>query len=455
MRAPNEKLRDLFDRSGLSQSELARRVQRRAREHGHKQVSCDASRVRRWMAGMAPRTPLPTYIADVLSAHFGYRVTTYDLGLGERPDLDRSLAYSPSWTETVESVTDLGRADMDRRDLLAALPFTAVAGIEPSRRWLLNTLDQEDGNGGAEPSGTRRVRIEDVTSVRNMFAAFQDIDVMQGGGTGRKALMEYMNQHVYPLLRRTFDEEVHRALCAAVCEQTYLLGWMEYDDGNHSAAQRFLIQSLRLAEESRDAALGAHVLAGMADQATLTGNPEEGRRLAQTGRHGLARVQSPACLADLWVLEARALALLGDKTGTARAVAASERAFARAGTEKKPTWAKFIDGAYIHGEMANAFRDLNQPENAAEHARRSIDYARQQGRARRGAMSQAALAVSHLQRRDLESAHAASVKTIDLARRVKSSRAVEALHDVQRRMVPFGTHPLVADINERAQVLAA
>ncbi|GGV54315.1 transcriptional regulator [Streptomyces spectabilis] len=451
MTAPNDKLRDMLLTAGMSQAELARRVKRRAHEIGHAQVSPDASSVRRWMEGMTPRAPLPVIIADVFSGHCDRRVTTYDIGLGDQPDLDRSLKYNPSWKETVEAVTELGRADMDRRHVLAALPFTVAAGVGPSRDWLLSTLDQEP-----KPASGQRLRVEDVTHVRNMFGSFQEIDVMQGGGAGRKLLKEYMNEHVYPLLRRTYSKEVYRALTAAICEQTYLLGWMAFDNGEHAAAQRYLIQSLRMAEESQDAALGAHVLAGMADQATLRGNPAEGRRLAQTGRHGLARVDAPSCLADLWVLEARALAALGDKTGTARAVAASERAFDRADSERdRPTWAKFIDGAYLHGEMANAFRDLKQPDLAAVHASRSIEHARKQNRARRGAMSQAALAVTHLQKGDLDAAHSAAVKTIDLARRVKSSRAVEALQDVRKRMTPFGTHPLVADFNERARTLLA
>lgn len=124
-----------------------------------------------------------------------------------------------------------------------------------------------------------------------------------------------MNEHVYPLLRRTHTAEVRSALCGAAAEQTYLLGWMAFDNGEHGTAQRYLVQALRLAEESGDVPLGAHVLAGMADQATLLGNPAEGRRLAQAGRHGLRNVESPVCLADLWALEARALAVLGDKRG--------------------------------------------------------------------------------------------------------------------------------------------
>ncbi|MGV9313740.1 transcriptional regulator [Streptomyces sp. NPDC003691] len=444
----NQHLADVFERSGMSQGELARRVTARARLCGLRHVNPDASNVRRWLQGAQPRDPLPGLIAGVFSEHFGHRVTTFDLGFGDTPDLDRPLNYSPSFTETVESVTELGRADMDRRKFLAASPFVAAAAVGPSRDWLLATLDQE-------PSAGPRVRLEDVTDVRNMFSRFQEIDVMQGGGSGRLLLTRYMNTHVYPLLRRTHAEDVRRALCGAAAEQTYLLGWMAFDSGEHGTAQRYLIQSLRLAEESGDVRLGAHVLAGMADQTTVLGNPEEGRRLTQAGRQGLKGAESPACLADLWALEARALAALGNESGAARAIVESERAFEQVVPGAEPEWARFIDGAYLHGEYATALRDLGRAADSAEHARESITHAQAQNRARRGAMSHAVLTVSHLQNRELESAHATGVRTLELARRVKSSRSTEAVRDVQRRMIPFGRHPLVADFNERARHLLA
>lgn len=149
------------------------------------------------------------------------------------------------------------------------------------------------------------------------------------------------------------------------------------------------------------------------------------------------------------------MAATGDKTGTAHAVNAAERAFAVVDPDHEPEWAKFIDEAYICGEWANAFRDLGQPEDAEPHARRSIAYARNQNRARRGALSHAALAVTHLQNRDLEAAHAAGIRTLNLSTKVKSSRAIEAVADIQKRMILFGPHPLVVDFNERARVLLA
>ncbi|MFI6773971.1 hypothetical protein [Nocardia sp. NPDC050412] len=449
MKAPNTQLSQWLTRSGWSNKELARRVRALAIEWNEPHVRPDASSVRRWTDdGEAPRQPVPAMLADLFSVRFGFRVTTYDLGLGDAPSVDRALTYNPSLAETVEAVADLGRADVDRRKLLVTAPFAIVAAIGPSRDWLLNTLDQL-------PDERQRVRLEDVTAVKNMFATFQEMDIFQGGGSGRLVLAAYMNEHVYPLLRRTFTAEVRLALCGAAAEQTYLLGWMAFDNGEHGTAQRYLIQALRLAEESRDPALGAHVLAGMADQATLLGHPKEGRRLAQAGRQGLSKLNSPACLADLWTLEARALAVLGDKVGTAQAVNAAEDAFTRVEPDHEPEWAKFIDEAYICGEWANAFRDLGQPEDAAPHARRSIAYARTQNRARRGALSHAALAVTHIQKRDLDAAYAAGVRTVDLSRKVKSSRSVEAVRDVQQRMRSFGPHPLVADFNERARALLA
>jgi hypothetical protein len=116
--------------------------------------------------------------------------------------------------------------------------------------------------------------------------------------------------------------------------------------------------------------------------------------------------------------------------------------------------AKAIEGRHPHisSDPSSVIGDAAESER---YARLSIDHARAQKRARRGAMSQAALAVSHLQRRDLEAAHAAGLRTLTLTGQVKSSRAVEAVQNLQRQMVPFGRHALVADFNDRAHELLA
>ena len=52
---PNEQLTSWFVRSGWSKGELARQVNRRARQLGANHISTDTSRVRRWLDGEQPR----------------------------------------------------------------------------------------------------------------------------------------------------------------------------------------------------------------------------------------------------------------------------------------------------------------------------------------------------------------------------------------------------------------
>ena len=54
---PNELLTSWFARSGWSKGELARQVNRRARQLGAGHISTDTSRVRRWLDGEQPREP--------------------------------------------------------------------------------------------------------------------------------------------------------------------------------------------------------------------------------------------------------------------------------------------------------------------------------------------------------------------------------------------------------------
>jgi hypothetical protein len=67
------------------------------------------------------------------------------------------------------------------------------------------------------------------------------------------------------------DTDSGRALYEAAAEQLYLLGWMAFDNGEHSIAQRYLIQSLRLAQAAGNTELGAH--ASGYGSATTTAHP--------------------------------------------------------------------------------------------------------------------------------------------------------------------------------------
>ncbi|KOX33874.1 hypothetical protein ADK67_05795 [Saccharothrix sp. NRRL B-16348] len=363
-------------------------------------------------------------------------------GAQGNPPTGLGLSYASSVPSTVDVVAELGRHDMERRTFLAGALFSVAASVAPSRDWLLATLE-EAGRARGKISG------EQVEAIRRTFGVFQELDVMRGGGHAREQLSTYLTAKIVPLLKSNDPTtETGRALYEAAAEQLYLLGWMSFDNSEHSLAQRYLIQSLRLAQAAGSPELGAHVLAGLSDQATLTGHPDHAVQLAKAGRAGLAQGHSEACLADLYALQARAEAALGDAKAAVRSVHLSESTFERVDQDEEPEWARFIDAAYLNGEHAHTFRDLQRPDEAARFARLSIAESERQNRARRGSMAQAALSRAALDHHDLEAAAAAGLAAAKLAATVKSSRSVDAVTDLRSRLRDHGDSPAVRDFLE-------
>lgn len=333
---------------------------------------------------------------------------------------------------------------MQRRSFLLGSSYLVAALAPSSRDWLIASLEAIDkGQSG-------HIGQDHIESIRRTFAEFQQMDVIGGGGHEvRRLVAGYLTDYVLPLVQQPQSPAVQRALYEVASEQTYLAGWMAFDSGVMGLAQRYLIQSLRLAQASGNRILGAHVLAGMSDQATQLGYPAEGLKLAQAGRYGLRDLHAPAALTDLLVLEARAHAAMGDAISAVHAIDATERAFDHINPDNEAEWARFIDEAYITGEIANSLRDLHDSKNAQRFANQSIAACRLQGRNRRASLSYAVLAASYAQSEDLEAAASAATRTLELASDVPSVRCTFALDNIRERLAPHTSNRAVGDFMDQ------
>jgi hypothetical protein len=367
----------------------------------------------------------------------------------ENTHFSLGLTYDTTLAATVSTVAELGRSDVDRRSFLGGAVFATAASTSPSRDWLLATLEES----AAVP---KKVGSAQVVRIREAFAGFQELDVMRGGGHARHLLASYLTSHVVPLLEANDPETLNgQELYEAAAEQLYLLGWMAFDNGEHPLAQRYLIQALRLAQAANRPQLGAHVLAGLSDQATLTGDPKQGLQLARTGIAGLNRHGgSHACLADLLALQGRAEAAMGDTTATIASVQRSEEAFGKVRIDDEPEWARFIDRAYLNGEYAHAYRDLHQPHETARFAAISAAEAKRQGRARRGCLANATIARAALDNHDLDGASEAGIAAIRLGAAVTSSRSRDAVADLHGRLKPHSKALPTVEFNEAFHAFA-
>lgn len=444
-RKANLQLDEMLSRAGWSRKELVRRVNQRARARGV-HLNTDASRVRNWLAGQHPQPPAPEVLSELFSEQLGYPILPTDLGLPATDEHEVGLHYSESIAATVIAVAELGRCAVRRRGFLHHGTFLAVAAIAPSHDWLLAVLD------ATEPRSGGRVGTGQVGLIREAFAGFLQADATGNGSHARSALTGYLNSRVLPLLQDTNPHsEASAQLFAAAAEQASLLGWMATDDDQQALAQRYLIQALRLAQESGDIALGANILADMADQAQSLGYPREALRLAISGRHGLTPGDSPAITARLWALQARAHAGLSDPAAAAHSVIESERAFDRINSDTEPGCARFNDEVYLSGKWADTFVELQRPVEAARFARRSISAAAEQNRVRREALSQIALARAALARRDLDASLYAAHQALDLSTTVESWRCLTAVSGLRPQLGPYRSVTAVREFDTRAQ----
>src|SRR3989442_12100857 len=111
---PNAQLASWFLRSGWSKGELARQVNRRARQIGAHHISTDTSRVRRWLDGEQPREPIPRILSELFSERFGSVVALEDLGLRPAPQPPAVSGVDLPWAapKTVELMNEFSRSDL-------------------------------------------------------------------------------------------------------------------------------------------------------------------------------------------------------------------------------------------------------------------------------------------------------------------------------------------------------
>jgi hypothetical protein len=135
------------------------------------------------------------------------------------------------------------------------------------------------------------------------------------------------------------------------------------------------------------------------------------------------------------------------------AVVRAETTFQHVVPDNEQEWARFIDAAYLFGEAAHAFRDIGDPTQIQRFAAESASEAARQKRARRGALSEAALAVGDLRQGEGDAAAARGIRVIDLASTVNSSRCLETVRYLAKQLRPYRDRVSVQEFQDSAKML--
>jgi hypothetical protein len=471
-RQPNAQLNSWFVRSGWSKGELARQVNRRARQLGAHHVSTDTSRVRRWLDGEQPREPIPRILSELFSERFGCVVPVEDLGLrsAHQPQAGGDVDLPWAGPQTVEMISEFSRSDLmlGRRGFLGgSLALSAgPALIEPMQRWLVPTSPA--GAPAAAPAPREsprpsRLSEQELALLESTIVMFRTWDNQCGGGLRRKAVVGQLHE-VTDLLQESHPEPVARRLYRVTADLASLAGWMSYDVGLQPTAQKYFVLALHAAKEAGDRPLGSYVLSSMSRQMIHLGRPEDALELIHLAQYGSRDCASPRTQAMLYAMEARAFANMGQPGRCKRAVRMAEDTFAEADEwdEPDPDWIQFFSEAELYGENSHSFRDLayvagRSPAYAslAEPlmSKAVQKFAGDTDHQRSYVLNLIGMATVHLLQREPELSASLATQAMKEAKKVRSERVNTRIRKtVDSAVREFGDLTEVVDLTERLTI---
>lgn len=403
--------------------------------------------VRRWLDGKVPREAQTRQaIASALGERLGRTIAQAELGFGrsERLPADLGLHYPDAPDDGVSTLARLWQADLDQLRALLGAPANAAAWNEAALSWVVSpNVDTK-----LTSKGDRQVGAVDIARLQATTGLFERLDSQYGGGHARSSLIEFLQRDVTHLLRGRYTDRTGRKLFRAVAQSTMLAAWMSYDSGLHGLAQRYFVQALALADSSGDRLFAGGVLDAMSHQATFLGRYREAANLARAARTGTEALRSATLTAHFCVMEARALARLGDASACDRAMSVAVREFERRRPDSDPAWFRYFDDAEFAAELGHCNRDLGRAVDAATYAAQSVGVNEDQVRS--DFFVTMVLADAHLAQGDVAEACRVALTALETGDQIESVRCAAYVDEFRERLDRAHRSPVVRDFEERA-----
>jgi hypothetical protein len=361
---------------------------------------------------------------------------------------DKGLAYPDTADDAVENASRLWHADLADTTELTRGRVDPGRWNDASLRWLVDPACQL-----AEPANGVRIGMADVSRFRATVDLFTRLDDQFGGGHARESLILYLSKDGDRLLSGRYTATIGKALFSAVAEATLLAAWMTYDSAPTSGlAQKYFVQALGLAQAGNDRLLGATILDAMSHQATYTGRFGEAANLARAARTGTRGVATATLTSHFHMMEARALARLGDVKACDRALADAATEFERRNPGDDPSWFQYVDESELAAEFGHCLRDLKRSVSAAQYASASLGAVGDGTTFLRSDFFVAmVLADAHLAAGEPEQACGVALRTLTAGEQIRSARCVRYLREFHRHLAHVGNTTVVTEFREHAR----
>lgn len=249
--------------------------------------------------------------------------------------------------------------------------------------------------------------------------------------------------------------DLRRRLFRTAAELGQLAGWVAFDTGRHSAAQRYYIAGLHAAHAADDRTLASNALAGLSFQAALCGDPQNGVSLADTA-HEQANRGSARVRALMASRQARAHARADDPLACGQALLRAERYLdiAENGGDDDPPWVYYFDRAELNAQAGACFVDLHQPQRAEPLLANALA-AQDPSYVRDRTIYLVRAARTQMQFRHLDAACDLAGQAAELAHASYSGRSMAAVKGFRAELQPYADSSHVVALDAQLTELAA
>ncbi|MFG2172975.1 transcriptional regulator [Streptomyces niveus] len=376
---PNTLLDSLIDEARMSHAGFAARVNRAGQSRGLG-LRYEHTSVLRWLRGQRPRGQVPELICQVLGERLGRTLTLDDIGLG---GTSAAPGQGATLSVFVERATALWRSDQQRRGHVVEAPaVTGTHAVMPVWEWENPPADVD-----VSRSGPGRVGPADIDLLRTARAHYELMYRRAGGLATHTRIVGFLNAETAPLLRGCYNDATGRQLHRATGGLVAVAGICAYDSDAQGLAQRYFHQALRLAKASGDAGLGAYAVALLVNQSLFMGEYRQAVAFAEAALRTAGRAITPALAADLYAMQAKSYALLGDGRAARECIGRAESEAGRIRPGQEPDETGYVEPGLVAVQVAEALLSLGELTAARSHAAEAVGApAHDRGRVHRLAM---------------------------------------------------------------------
>ncbi|NWF31007.1 transcriptional regulator [Streptomyces sp. PKU-EA00015] len=436
---PNTLLDALLDEAGISHAGLAARVNQAGRARGLS-LRYEHTAVARWLKGQRPRGQVPDLICEVFAVRLRRVVTLDDIGLGVPGEPAPSQGSSLSGF--VERAAALWRSDEQQRPHIVEAPaVTGTPAVMPVWEW-----ENPPEDSDVSRAGLTCVSMADIEMLRAARAHYELMYRKAGGIATRFRVVGFLNAETAPLLRGAYSDTLGRQLHRATGGLVAVAGICAYDSDAHGLAQRYFHQALRLAKASGDRGLGAYVIALLVNQSLFMSDFRQAVAFAEAALRAAGHQITPALAADLYAMQAKAYAQLGDATSALRCIRRAESEAERIRPGYEPDETGYVQPGLVNVQVAEALLSLGDLAAAREHAATAVETpAHDRGRVHRLAM----LSQIELRQGEADRAARTAARMVERVRGMESQRLRDRLRAVREHLVTSGC----ADATEAAHLI--